>query len=158
MDMFISQYDSGLMRFFTDEQKEEYLDDDAREHTSQIFFKEKLKPANGWAVPFVTGHKYHIHWGIGLDFERMYVTLSDRWTADDNVINFHTNYTDVRETFNITDTSTGELLEDDSYIGKYAQDLEFGDNIQSLIEVDGDEDTKEKFLEFHVNAKVEGRN
>lgn len=109
-------------------------------------------------MPFVTGHKYHIHWGIGLDFERMYVTLSDRWTADDNVINFHTNYTDVRETFNITDTSTGELLEDDSYIGKYAQDLEFGDNIQSLIEVDGDEDTKEKFLEFHVNAKVEGRN
>ena len=77
----------------------------------------------------MTGHKYHIHWGIGLDFEQMYVTLSDRWTEDDAVLVFHTNYTDVRETFNITDTATGELLEDDSAIGKYAYDLEFGDNI-----------------------------
>jgi hypothetical protein len=34
-------------------------------------FRPKLDPANGWAVPFVTGHKYKIHWGTGLDFEEM---------------------------------------------------------------------------------------
>ena len=27
---------------------------------SNIFYKEKLDPSNGWAVPFVTGHKYRI--------------------------------------------------------------------------------------------------
>jgi len=27
---------------------------------------------SGWTVPFVTGHKYKIHWGtVGLDFDRM---------------------------------------------------------------------------------------
>ena len=34
MDMYISQYENSQFRFMTDEQKEEYLDDDAREHTS----------------------------------------------------------------------------------------------------------------------------
>jgi len=35
-----------------------------------IIFKKKLDPGMGWATPFVTGHKYKIHWGMtGLDFE-----------------------------------------------------------------------------------------
>jgi len=67
--MYITQYEVGDVRDFTDEEREEYLDDDSRVRTSQVFFKEKLKPSNGWAVPFVTGHRYHAHWGIGLDFE-----------------------------------------------------------------------------------------
>lgn len=37
---------------------------------STILFKPKSDPMNGWATPFVTGHKYKIHWGMtGLDFE-----------------------------------------------------------------------------------------
>ena len=36
---------------------------------SSIFYKTKKAPMKGWAVPFVTGHKYKIHWGLtGLDF------------------------------------------------------------------------------------------
>jgi len=35
-------------------------------YTSYPFLK------SGWTVPFVTGHKYKIHWGtVGLDFDRM---------------------------------------------------------------------------------------
>lgn len=35
-------------------------------------FRPKLDPVSGWATPFVTGHKYKIHWGVtGLDFEEM---------------------------------------------------------------------------------------
>lgn len=35
-----------------------------------MVFKLSLDPSNGWAVPFVTGHKYKIHFGMtGLDYE-----------------------------------------------------------------------------------------
>jgi len=39
-----------------------YLENNKTEH-STIIFKEKSDPMNGWATPFVTGHKYKIHWG-----------------------------------------------------------------------------------------------
>lgn len=35
---------------------------------SVIPFKAKLDPMRSWAVPFVTGHKYKVHWRYGLDF------------------------------------------------------------------------------------------
>lgn len=30
-------------------------------------------------MPYVTGHKYRVHWGEGLDFEWMNVEVSERW-------------------------------------------------------------------------------
>lgn len=42
-------------------------------------FKSKLNPNNGWAVPFVTGHKYRVHWAEGLDFETMTMEASNLW-------------------------------------------------------------------------------
>jgi hypothetical protein len=44
-----------------------------------IPFRAKLDPMEGWAVPYVIGKKYKIHWGQGLDFETMEVDLSSRW-------------------------------------------------------------------------------
>jgi hypothetical protein len=39
------------------------------EHSS-FFFKKAGDPAMGWAIPFVTKHKYKISFGMtGLDFE-----------------------------------------------------------------------------------------
>jgi hypothetical protein len=49
-----------------------------------------------WAVPFVTGHKYRIHWGWANDFVTMTATPSNRWLPDDKNIHFMTNFTDVR--------------------------------------------------------------
>ena len=34
-------------------------------------FRPKADPANAWAIPVVTGHKYKVHWQNGLDFEQM---------------------------------------------------------------------------------------
>lgn len=37
---------------------------------STVPFKLKQNPSNGWATPFITGHKYKIHFGkTGLDFD-----------------------------------------------------------------------------------------
>ena len=35
---------------------------------STIPFKPARDPSDGWAVPFVTNHKYKVHWGFGIDF------------------------------------------------------------------------------------------
>jgi hypothetical protein len=56
---------------------EAYLDEN--DNYSQVYFKEKLKPKNGWAIPFVTNHRYRVHWRQGLDFEQMKFEVSENW-------------------------------------------------------------------------------
>jgi hypothetical protein len=60
----------------------EYLADSSNYGTMP--FKEKLDPSNGWATPFVTGHKYKIHFGMtGLDYEELIIDASERWEESD---------------------------------------------------------------------------
>ena len=55
-----------------------------------------------WAIPFVTGHKYKISWGPGLDFDKFEIDLSEKWQySDKNIIIMH-NFTNVRAAFNVT--------------------------------------------------------
>lgn len=61
-------------------------------------FKKSLDPKNGWATPFVTGHKYKIHFGMtGLDYEKLTITASERWEDWDKSIYLVHNWTDVRQ-------------------------------------------------------------
>ena len=55
-----------------------------------------------WSIPWVTGHKYKIHWENGIDFVNMKVEVSPRWEVADQPIFFVHNFTDVREEFNVT--------------------------------------------------------
>ena len=50
------------------EERLEHLDDEDQTRRTSIPFKRKLDPSNGHAVPFVTGHRYYIHWASGIDF------------------------------------------------------------------------------------------
>lgn len=69
MEQKIAKYDNNdVSAMRADGTLEEYLD--SNDNYSQIIFKKALKPDNGWAVPYVTGHKYRVHWRRGLDFER----------------------------------------------------------------------------------------
>ena len=68
-----------------------------------MFFTLKLDPANGWAVPFVTGHKYKIHFGMtGLDYEELTITASERWEEWDKGLYLVHNWTDIRAAINFT--------------------------------------------------------
>lgn len=58
-----------------------YLDDEA--NYSEISFTRKLKPLNAWAVPYVTNHRYRVHWHRGLDFNLMNFERSERWETTD---------------------------------------------------------------------------
>ena len=77
MEMKIAKYDNHIRDSFDEAGLEEYLDNS--DNYSTVFFKAKLKPTKGWAMPFVTGYKYRVHWAEGLDFERMKVDVSERW-------------------------------------------------------------------------------
>jgi len=65
---------------------EAYLNSES--NYSVVPFRPKLKPSKGWAMPYVTGHSYRIHWRRGLDFDTMFFELSERWEATDKTINF----------------------------------------------------------------------
>ena len=57
----------------------------------------------GWAIPFVTGHKYKISWGFtGIDFNQMEVDLSERWQPNDKNIMIMANFSLVRAALNVT--------------------------------------------------------
>jgi hypothetical protein len=67
------------------------------QHGSMIFKKSK-DPSNGWATPFVTGHKYKISFGMtGLDYEKLIIDASERWEEWDKSIYLVHNWTDVRQ-------------------------------------------------------------
>jgi hypothetical protein len=59
----ILPYDDYLIDSMTEEEFFEYIDNE--DNYGTIEWKEE-----GWGVPFVTGHKYKIHWGkLGTNFE-----------------------------------------------------------------------------------------
>lgn len=49
----------------------------------------------------VTGHKYRVSWGTGLDFESMRVRMPPTWKSTDKDIHFTHNFTDVRAAIDV---------------------------------------------------------
>jgi hypothetical protein len=76
MYFYILPYDDHLfLENGGDINRTEYLLD--KNNYGSMEFRFKLDPRNGWATPMVTGHKYKIHWGTGLDFEEMQLLMSE---------------------------------------------------------------------------------
>jgi hypothetical protein len=61
MSLRIAKFDKELEDTFADDtERKEYLDD--KDNYAIVPYKTKQKPSNAHAIPFVTGHRYHIHW------------------------------------------------------------------------------------------------
>ena len=73
-----------------------------------IPFKDKQDPLKSWSVPYVTGHRYRVHWEAGLDFDSMKIEVSEMWAASDKDVRLVFNHTEQRESINITDKYGGE--------------------------------------------------
>jgi len=56
----------------------------------------------------VTGHQYRLTWANDLDYTRMRVEMSSRWTDGDLDTLFTLPFVDAREAINVTDTRTGD--------------------------------------------------
>jgi len=65
-------------------------------------FKDKQLPSSAWAMPYVTGHRYRVHWEAGLDFDTMKIEMSEKWESTDKDIRLVFNFTEKREAVNIT--------------------------------------------------------
>lgn len=73
-----------------------------KDNFATVNFKDKLKPSNGWAVPFVTGHKYRFHFGkIGTNFENLKITQSEKWEKTDRPVYLVHNFSDVRAAIDV---------------------------------------------------------
>jgi hypothetical protein len=142
--MRILRFDDDLIMSVN---KEEYVGD-KENYTSYPWLK------SGWTVPFVTGHKYKISWGNnGLDWDKMKVTLSERWTENDQSIYFVHNFTDVREAFDVKVNSM--KIDDPPYLNDtilFPKDYQLGNNV-----IFPTNDVRE--FHFIVNGKqaVEGK-
>jgi hypothetical protein len=100
-------------------------------------------------MPYVTGHRYRVHWGEGLDFTRMKVEVSERWEEDDNSVRFSMNFTDVREAINFTtDYGNGQQLLNETLTKNLAHDYLSGFNI-----VYNDTETRE--FDFVINGRTD---
>lgn len=116
--MKIIQWDKEVIDAFdSDEDLAAYRDEE--ENYSNIFFKSLRYPDNSWAVPFVTGHRYKISWSdTGLDFTRMRIDLSRKWTENDLDVGLVFNHTDVREAvyFTLPDSTESPVVDEDHII------------------------------------------
>lgn len=75
----------------------------ARAEHSEMKFRTDLDPVRSWAVPFVTGHRYKIHWvRTGVDVTQMQLSLSERWQEQDKSIYLVHNFTDKRAEIKVT--------------------------------------------------------
>lgn len=93
MGFKILRYDDSIVAEYGN--KTEYLLNKTNYGT--MFYKLSGDPSNGWATPFITGHKYKIHFGMtGLDYEQLTIDASERWEESDKSIYLVHNWTDVR--------------------------------------------------------------
>jgi len=106
MGFKILRFDDDQVKPFEEKTEEgvthykKYIDD--AENYGTITWKSKEDPSAGWATPFVTGHKYKIHWGkTGLDWDRMTIDVSERWRESDKNIHLFHNFTDVRAKYDM---------------------------------------------------------
>ena len=94
----LDRNDENAMK--ADDTLDEYLESNS--NYSLVAYKQKLDPKDGWAMPYVTGHRYRLHWESGLDFDKMRMDVSERYTPEDKPIFFVFNHTEFREAVNFT--------------------------------------------------------
>ena len=92
--MKILRYDDELLGAMTPEGLVAYKKNTSNYANAR--FRPKQNPGNAWALPYLTGKKYKIHWSTGLDFTSMQILLSEKWLPTDKPVYFVMNYTDAR--------------------------------------------------------------
>jgi len=153
MTLKIAQFETT----FEDTQKtagtlKTWLDDKA--NYSLVPYKEKKDP-KGWAIPYVTGHRYRNHWGHGLDFDRMTMEASVRWEPTDKDVRLVFNFTEKREEVSITpDYGKGTRIANKTLVDVASADWKTGDYVIKNITGANKDPT---YFEFVVNGKDKTR-
>lgn len=89
--------------------------------------REGPDPSWSWPIVVMTGQRYRVHWGEGIDFEKMSLDVSPLW-KETEMIKIMTNFTDVRMSINMTDR-TNTLILNETFTTKTDEELISGDNV-----------------------------
>ena len=73
-----------------------------------IIIKKSFDIKKSWAMPFVVGQYYNVHWKRGIDFTHLAIAPSRLWTSTEGTV-LRFNYTDARELFEIGKWYKGQL-------------------------------------------------
>lgn len=95
----IFKWDDSILQQYTNVTSQYLLS--SKDYT-QTESKQVGDPGNAFTAAFVTGHNYHIHWGLGVDIERMQIQISERWEENDKDIMLVHNFTEKRMAINVT--------------------------------------------------------
>ena len=85
-------------------------------------------------MPYVTKHKYKVHWEYGLDFTSMELDITTRWQKSDSDLYLIFNFTDERGrvdviTGNLT-VPNATLLHKPEYLWQTGDNLVLNDTIK----------------------------
>ena len=122
----------------------DYLQDEI--NYAIVPFKVKQLPSNAWAMPFITNHRYRLHWESVLDFADMKVEISERWVPTDHNMHLVFNFTEKREAVNITSNyggAGGVLVANNTLSTKNEVDWIPGDMQLRNTTIEGEEYKKE---------------
>lgn len=125
MELKVIKIDESIVGSMSETDLATYYED--TDEYSVIPFKPKLDPINGWAVPFVTNHRYKLHWRYGIDFTQMRFDLSSRWTTTDKNLYLVHNFTDIRA--QVEFKTAGLTIENGTLLDKASTEWETGDNV-----------------------------
>ena len=147
MDMKILPIDDSIVGSMDNATKTDYFKNTI--NYSVVPFRPKIDPANAWAMPYVTGHKYKIHWQYGLDFTQMQVSLSPHWKETDQDVYFVFNFTDVRAKYDFL--TGGDNIKNETIKSTDGNVLQTGANIVY-------NDTAVREVHLLINGKNATRN
>lgn len=109
------------------------------------------RPGQGWALPYITDHKYRIHWNEGIDFTRMRMEMSQHWVDSDDSVLIYMNFTNVREEVKFTtEYGNGQTIANNSLNTVSAGNLALADNFVQ-------NNTDDNYFQFIVNYKDTSR-
>lgn len=152
MDMKVLQIDDAIVGKMNNVSLKAYKDDVSQ--YSLFKFRPKIEPANAWAIPVVTGHKYNVHWQWGLDFEKMQVTLSPLWSPTDKDVYIVHNFTDIRAKVDFIVSTGGQKPDkilNETLLSPLAAARQTGANVVY-------NDTAVRQIHYIINGKNSSRN
>jgi len=120
MGIYVLRYDDNVLADYSN--ATHYLTN------KTVYSSMSYLDTGSWTIPFVTGHKYKIHFGAtGLDYETLTVTIGERWEVEDQSIYFFHNFTDVRVENKFT--LPGGWVMPNNTIAANPADWQFGQNL-----------------------------
>lgn len=120
----ILKWDDSLLSAMSPTAISAYVNDTAS--YSIVGYRACMNPYNAWAFPIMTGKKYLLHWGEGLDFTSMQMDLSPLWAPSDRDVTLVFNFTDLRSA--VTFKTGGDLIPNGTYWSPLPSDHQTGAN------------------------------